>query len=208
MSNSGVAPATPDGIISGKARAVALNSEDDRRKQFFTMYVATESSLRRFLRLLVHDVSLLDEVSQSVALRLWERFDSYDAARPFDAWARGVATKVLSELRRSDRRFPRLLGEEGIEGLAAAYSRQSAESFDISDQLQALRECLRNLPDKVRELVVGRFCDSQSVPEIASRSGKTVPATYKALGRALERLALCVHRRLGIVATEGGSGNV
>ncbi|WP_197453767.1 sigma-70 family RNA polymerase sigma factor [Caulifigura coniformis] len=186
---------------------MTLESEDDRRKQFFKMYVASEPSLHRFLKLLVHDVGLLEEVVQSVALRLWERFDSFDATRPFDAWARGVAVNVLNELRRSDRRFPRLLTEEGMQGLTAAYARQPFEGSEPTDQLQALRFCLKGLPDRVRELVVQRYCEAQSIEDVAMRSGKSLPATYKALGRALERLADCMHRRLALMAGEGKSAH-
>ncbi len=187
---------------------MTVASEDDRRKHFFRMYVAAERSLHRFLKLLVHDATLLEEVIQSVALRLWERFDSYDNSRPFDAWARGVAINVLSELRRSDRRFPRLLGEEAIAGLAQACERAPAVSVELSDQVLALRNCLSRLPNESRTLVVRRYCDAQSVQEVAKDSGKSVAATYKALGRTLERLATCVQRRLEMMAAGREVGHV
>lgn len=207
MSKSGARPSTPDGANSGEALAVTLDRDDDRRKQFFKMYVASEPSLHRFLKLLVHDVGLLEEVVQSVALRLWERFDTFDPARPFDAWARGVAVNVLSELRRSDRRFPRLLTDDGIQALTAAYSKHSTENSELSDQLQALRLCLKGLPDRVRELVIKRYCEAQTVQDLALQTGKSLPATYKALGRALERLSACLQRRLALMASEGRSAH-
>ncbi|HVJ84371.1 MAG TPA: sigma-70 family RNA polymerase sigma factor [Caulifigura sp.] len=187
---------------------MTVASEDDRRKHFFRMYVAAERALHRFLKLLVHDSTLLEEVTQSVALRLWERFDSYDNSRPFEAWARGVAINVLSELRRSDRRFPRLLGEEAIAGLAEAYDRAPAVAGELSDQVQALRACLDRLPEESRQLVVRRYCDAHSVQDVARDSGKSVAATYKSLGRILERLADCVQRRLEMLAAGREVGHV
>src|SRR5262245_42089883 len=110
-------------------------SDDSRRKQFFAMYVRAEPSVHRFVRLLVHDPGIFDDVCQAVALRLWEAYDTYEASRPFDVWARGVAIKVVSELRRSDRRFGRLLGPVAVAKLAEGCSRSPFNAVDLAEQL-------------------------------------------------------------------------
>ncbi|WP_437201527.1 sigma-70 family RNA polymerase sigma factor [Planctomicrobium sp. SH664] len=182
-------------MTASSARPGIVN-EEARRREFFCMYVAAERSICRFVQLLVHDRTLFDDVCQAVALRLWERFDTFDSTRRFEAWALGVAVNVVSELKRSDRRFARILEPRAAAMLAEAYQRDSCNSLDLGDQLSALKQCLQEMPEQYRDFIVMRYYESRSVEEVSQKTGKTIAATYKAIERSLGRLTMCVRRRL------------
>lgn len=173
-----------------------MMDENIKRKEFFTAYVEVEGSIRRLLRLLLHDYSLLDDVSQAVALRLWEKYDTYDPARPFGVWARGVAVNVVKEFRRSDKRFERFLTPQGVDALAEAYERSACNSVELSEQIEALRQCLKSLPVRTREIINKRYYELLPFDEVATDMGFSITASYKAVERALKKLGDCVRRKL------------
>src|SRR3990172_11558206 len=72
---------------------------------YLRLFMANVGDIRAFLRTLVRNPRDLEDVLQSVALVLWEKFDQYDRERPFGAWARGVAAKEVLTMRRNAGRY-------------------------------------------------------------------------------------------------------
>jgi RNA polymerase sigma-70 factor (ECF subfamily) len=65
---------------------------------------------------------------------------------------------------------------------------------------QALERCLQKLPVGEREFVMARYRSGGSVAEAAKRSGRSLVAAYKALGRIRKLLLNCVNRQLAMGA--------
>ena len=57
-----------------------------------------------------------------MSLTLWRKFDTYDHARSFGAWARGIAIYKVMENRRNEGRFPVTLPMESLLRLAEAFA--------------------------------------------------------------------------------------
>ena len=61
------------------------------------LWTAAQPAVSGYVRSLVRNRSMADEVLQETSLVLFRRFDEYDEQRPFVAWALGVARfQVLS----------------------------------------------------------------------------------------------------------------
>jgi RNA polymerase sigma-70 factor (ECF subfamily) len=82
-----------------------------------------------------------------------------------------------------------VFAEEGLDDL----ERQEAER-------RALGYCLERLPASDRELLHDYYSHQASVPELASRQGRTIAAVYKLMSRIRAALLRCIEGRL---AAEG-----
>ena len=78
-----------------------------------------------------------------------------------------------------------------------ALAQTAAEmQHELDDRHVALSRCLEKLPHRDRELVLTRYEPGSGVPEAARRSGRSLEAAYKALGRIRKLLLDCVSHQL------------
>jgi RNA polymerase sigma-70 factor, ECF subfamily len=171
---------------------------DARQERFLALFLPEQGTVRAFIRSIVWDRSQCEDLFQEVALVLWRELDRYDAQRPFGAWVRGVAAKTVLKSLRQAKRAPVALSPEAMLALEAAFDQVAFEETQrpSSQQQDALRQCVEQLPDKARTLVRLRYRDSLKVDEIAARVASSSEAVQKALSRLRESLQKCVERRL------------
>jgi RNA polymerase sigma-70 factor (ECF subfamily) len=89
--------------------------------------------------------------------------------------------------------------EEVLNSVAHTASEMADE---LDDRHEALARCLKKLPARDRELVLTRYEPGSGVQEAAQRSGRSLQAAYKALGRIRKLLMDCVTHQM---PTEGAS---
>ena len=164
------------------------------RERFLRHYLECESALRGFIASVLVRPADREDVLQEVALRLWQLFDRYDAARPFTPWAMGVAARCLKEETRKSSRRPLLLEQAAVEQMASAFEQLATD--EDGDAEAALAECLAALPDASAALIRERYFSHRSVDELAAGSGQTAMAVYQMLCRIRRRLAECIRQRL------------
>ncbi len=135
-----------------------------------------------------------EDILQEVKVTMWKHFASFEVGSNFRAWARRIATNQILNYRRSEKKRPSsTLDEEFIEAVAAEIDRR-ADTLD--HQADALKICLRKLPEAHRKIVVWRYYEDCGVEEIAAKSERTVEAVYRLLSRIREVLNDCVTRQL------------
>lgn len=161
--------------------------------QFLPLFLACQTDLRAFIGAVVRDAQAREDIFQATALTLWETFDRYDPAKPFGAWARGVAAKKVLHAHRKDARFPLVFAPEVVQAVADACDRTETPA---APREAALRECLRHLPEKTRRVLALRYEQDLSGEGIALRTRMTVAAVHQTLSRGRAALGECVRRRL------------
>ncbi len=170
------------------------------RDEFLLQFLRCEADLRAFIGSVVLDRHAREDVFQECALTLWRELERYDSARPFGAWARGIAANKILQRRHNDQRFPVAFSPDTIRAVLNAYDRTEESASERSD---ALAECLKRLPDRSRELLAMRYERDLKPPQIASRTGRTLDAVYQALSRIRSKLEECIRSRLA--AGAGGA---
>ncbi len=165
--------------------------------QFLPLFLAAQSDLRAFIGAAVRDSATREDVFQEVAMILWKKFGLYDPARPFGAWARGIASRKILEDRRMQGKLPESCTAETLEALSHGFAADEAES-PWQDREHALNHCLDTLPERSARLIRDRYTHSQPIETIAAESGLSVEALYQTLSRLRRQLRDCVQRRLGL----------
>ncbi len=164
---------------------------------FLPLFLACQGDLRAFIGAAVRDPVTREDVFQEVAMILWKKFELYDPARPFGAWARGIAIRKILEDRRLRGKLPESCTSEALESLAHGFDADEAEA-SWKDRERALNHCLDQLPERGARLIRERYHQNHSIERMAEEASLSVDAIYQTLSRLRRHLRDCVLRRLGL----------
>lgn len=166
---------------------------EQHHDQFLRLFAEHEPALRTFVRALVPTPGDASEVTQEVAVVLWQKFAEFDAARDFRKWAFGVARYEALAFLRDRARDRHVFGDELVNKLAdeavVAAPRHEA-------QREALETCLQKLPAPQRTLVLVAYAKGTRMDELAAQRGQTAMSLYKLLQRIRQALLECVRRTI------------
>jgi RNA polymerase sigma-70 factor (ECF subfamily) len=186
--------ATPAGVPSAarpRARTLEGQVDDDRIRDFVDVEYAKVVAT---VALVCGSVATAEDSVQEALARAWERLDRGDGIDRLGAWVTTVALNLArSQMRRwrSERRARDRLGplRDDLSDAPAA-----------SGVAHAVREALRALPRRQREVTVLRYYAGLDVREIAEHLGVAEGTVKAMLFRARRALAVA----LGDDETEDG----
>ena len=147
---------------------------------------------RYIFALLPHEEDARD-VLQETSVALCRKFAEYDPEQPFLPWAFRFAYLEVLKQRERNQRGTRLLKAELVERLARE---REAHEPALHERLQALEQCLDDLPAADRELIRQRYQGKARAEELARRSGASRRTLFRNLDRIRRRLFDCINRRL------------
>ena len=147
---------------------------------------------RYIFALLPHEEDARD-VLQETCVALARKFDEYDIARPFLAWAyRFAYLEVLKQRERASHSSLRLT-RDLIEHLA---SEREAHEPVLEARLQALDLCLEELKPVDRDLLRQRYELKTTTAELAERFALSRRTLFRKLDHIRAMLSDCINRRL------------
>jgi RNA polymerase sigma-70 factor (ECF subfamily) len=124
---------------------------------------------------------------------LWKKFDRFDPATNFYAWAARIAFLEVCSYRRQNRRMVTIFDEAVFEQIAAEIDRES-------ELLEARRDAMQRCADKLsltdRELISLRYAPGATVKDIAQRLGRPANSVSKSLGRIRQTLWDCINQEM------------
>jgi RNA polymerase sigma-70 factor (ECF subfamily) len=162
------------------------------QQRFLSLFLRSEQEVFRCVAALVPNVTDAEDIVQQAAMALWEKFDTYDPARPFTPWACRFALNKARQWIEQRQRWKALLDRGLAEELA---QRRQELQPEFERRLKHLEACLGKLASGQRSLVEAYYYERTGIEPLAERSGRTVAATYKMLQRIRQALQLCVESR-------------
>ncbi len=135
------------------------------------------------------------EIVQDAFVVAFEKIDAFDITRDFGAWMRGIVRNKWREWLRKNVRHEipeydlALIDATVADWQERRVARNSAP-FDVLDQ------CLRRLPENLREAVDACYYRGETSDEASTRLGVAPAAIRKRLQRARDLLRECVERKL------------
>lgn len=166
-------------------------SESERHRLFLRSFTAHEPAIRAHVRRLVPSRADADDVMQEVSVVLWDKFDSFQEGADFRPWAFGVARfEVLAWLR--DKGRDRLVLDEEV---VIRMANETAEDEpNLQRQRDALELCMKKVPERQRELLMGAYQTGSRIQDVAQKSGRSVAGFYQWLHRMRQQLLDCIKR--------------
>lgn len=160
-------------------------------------------SLTAFLRASLYDEAAADDLFQETMLIAWRKIGQYDRARPFGAWLRGIARRLVLAFYRRAGREVGVAQERVLDHLADRMSQVDSRPGDtLEEKVAALRDCLERLDPMYREPVDLHYRQRRTTEWIAGQMATTKEAVQKRLQRARVRLAECLERKAVLPRTE------
>ncbi|MDX1564675.1 MAG: sigma-70 family RNA polymerase sigma factor [Phycisphaeraceae bacterium] len=173
-------------------------SESSRlRESFLKLLRPHQPSLRAYFMAATRDGHETEDLMQRISLAMYDRFDHYDADRPFINWAMGFARTEVLKWRRDRARNREMLSGQTLNLLAAEAENQPKMTARIFDLLE---DCLSRLSAKTRQLIGLRYGQDLPIAEVAESIDKKIGATEMALVRARRALRRCLQDRLNVEA--------
>lgn len=146
-----------------------------------------------FIYRYVHDRALAEDLAQEGFLRVYQRLDTYDASRKFSSWFFQVLRNITIDYLRVNRLPTSSLDELEQEGRPTkAIDAESVSPEDAAQQTElagAMNTALARLRPEYREVVVLRYQEGLTQPEIADALGLPTGTVKTYLHRARKELA-------------------
>ncbi len=156
--------------------------------------------LMTYLRAVVRDQSVADDLFQDTMLIAWQKLDEYDRRRPIGPWLRGIGAKLVLAHFRKSKKDVMLLSAESLEYFDQQLQHISEKPGDTwEEKTEALTGCIGTLPDHHRHAIKFRYFQQKPVSEIAKTSKTSIEAIKKRLQRARSQLLDCLKRKKVVV---------
>jgi RNA polymerase sigma-70 factor (ECF subfamily) len=171
----------------------------DHNRKLFELFVrSNEGALIAYIRTLVRDAGLVDDLFQETMLTAWRRFDEFDSSKPIGPWLRGIALNLARNAWRKRSADLLVFDEETLtlaEQTISAIDHRLGDEW--SERLSLLEKCIALLPDTARELVVASYRGGESAAVLAERIGVSHSVIRKRLQRIREQLYQCIRGQMG-----------
>lgn len=165
----------------------------EREERFTRHWTQAQPVVAGFVGSMIPDFHQAEDLLQNVAVVLLRKFDEYDPARPFAAWALGIAKNEILSWRRAHARSFLSYHPELLEAVAAAYEEMSPE---LRLRVSALKHCLQDVEGRAWDVLRLRYEESLQPRDIASKLGLAAGNVRVILSRIRTALQGCVERRL------------
>jgi RNA polymerase sigma-70 factor (ECF subfamily) len=171
---------------------------DERFQQAIRNWTLAQPAVSAYVSAVVRDFRDRDDVLQGISVAVLESFASYDPARPFTAWAMGIARNHMGTYLRERKRNRLIFDADTVELLAVAF--EQVDSVQTR-KLDFLQDCLAKLEGQARRLCELRYQNDLKPAAIGSLLGMAPNTVAKSLQRIRDRLRECIEQR---AVLEGG----
>jgi RNA polymerase sigma-70 factor (ECF subfamily) len=143
------------------------------------------------------DINAAQEVVQLTFIRAYEQLGEYQSERDFGVWLCVICKHfILTELERQRRESRNLEKYSHALRLRVGQAMADVPDSGLSDDLSALRQCLKILQAQAASVVRLRYEERQSCQSIADSMERSVTWVTSTLSRARKAIRQCVDSRL------------
>ena len=171
-----------------------MSEENERvkRQDFEHLVREHQSGLLAFLLSLTGNLSDSEDLVQECIVVLWQKFDGFEAGSNFGAWARTTAFFLYRNQSRKAFKQTMTFDSSVLEQLAMEHNRIETQK---PPRRHFLSECLGELAEADRELILSRYETGVTAQTLADQAGCKVKSIYNTMARIRQSLAECVRRK-------------
>ncbi|MBN1652871.1 MAG: sigma-70 family RNA polymerase sigma factor [Deltaproteobacteria bacterium] len=169
-------------------------------KNILSEFLSDRYRLMAFIRAMVRDNQVAEDIFQEVWLRLDDTIKREVEIVNTASWCRGVAKNLILHHWRDQKRVQGRVDPELLNLVAVAFEEQDAVQEYWRARENALRDCIQKLPEHSIEILSLKYRRDLPIATVAARLNKTIGAVTKLLSRLRQKLRDCVTETL---QTEG-----
>ena len=164
---------------------------------FIRMLTDHQVDLQAFIMSALGNYSDTLDVLQLTNIALWKKASQFRPGAKFLPWALKVAKYEILAFMRVRRRDRHTFSPETVELMIDVAVERSQ---DTSTRSNALRDCIKELPERSREFLRIRYSQQQSIRAVAEKTGRSVDAVKSLYLRIRRALARCIDRKVAAEA--------
>lgn len=174
--------------MGNEALHIVSDTED-----YAELMASHQARLESFIRALTGDADAARDILQETNVILLRKARDFEPGTNFSAWAFRIARFEVMTWRKKLGRSRLTFNDELVDSVA-----DTAETLDdtYAGRVEALRECIRKLPERQREIVRLRYLEEWSVADLAEKTGDKANAVSQLLFRARQNLLRCVEKTM------------
>jgi len=153
------------------------------------------TNLIGFLTLLTGDRSVADDLFQETCLDALRMKSRYEEGTNFGAWVRSIARIRVLRYRRAQGKSHLALSPDVLESLSATWGNAAPLELQ-TDREAALSDCMEDLQDHHRDILLRRYTHRHSLQALADHLDRSVDAVKMLTSRLRKRLRLCIEMKL------------
>jgi len=185
-------------VIAEENSAIPGPAEE---KDFETLVRENHRELLVYALALTKNPTTAKDIVQDSFVVAFEKRDTFDVTRDFGTWMRGIVRNKWREWVRKNSRYQ--LSEDDLAIMDADIARwQGEKATGDSSAFDRLDQCLKRLPDNLRETIHAFYYEGRTGEEVSDVLGIAPAAVRKRLQRAREMLKDCVDRKIEAAAVE------
>lgn len=151
-------------------------------------------AIHAFVALKLPVPHLVDEITHDTFVFAFRGIAGFTPGASFRAWLRAIAAnKVRAEIERYCREERNRLAYAERHALDEALTEVNATD---SNELEALQDCLKSIPENLRNVLHLRYHAENSSEEIAGQLDRSVAWVRTTLCRVRQQLRDCIERKL------------
>ena len=167
--------------------------DDNRTDRFLRLLTPVQTRIYAYILSLWPNRVESEDILQETIATMWSKFDDYQSGTDFLAWGITIAKYSVMTYRNKARHTHSRFDEHTIDLL---HSKTPQFFKKMDDQLDALYECMKKLPERHRVFVQLRYDKGLPAQKIADRFDISVRAVYKTLSGIHNALLGCVRQTL------------
>ncbi|MHA2315364.1 MAG: RNA polymerase sigma factor [Candidatus Hermodarchaeia archaeon] len=174
------------------------------KRYTFKMTISEQDILRILMKsrdriaaaawVVVRDAHAAEDIFQNVAIKALTKEVSFESEGAVLSWAFITARREGIDWLRRHRRELTGLDQEVLELLEQEWLGETASHG--AARMEALRVCLKQLPEKSSQLLRLRYFEGDSCGEVAKKLGTGLDVVYRRLSRLHNHLKECIEYRL------------
>lgn len=171
-------------------------SNQTEKDEFTLLVKEHQAGLRAFIRRLGVRKDAVDDLAQETFLLAHLEMEQFRKGEDFGKWLRGLARNLVrNELRKLARRC-RITDEGLTQYLITQAELNQEEKPYLEEDFQILDQCFNKLPEKSKNLVLGRYDDQLNATSLAQKFKMTATAVRLSLMRIRKQLKGCVESQV------------
>ena len=174
-----------------------MMASQDKTRSLTLNWTSAQPAVSAYISSMVTDFQDAEDILQTVALAMAEKYDTYNPSHSFLSWVLGIARHKIHDYYRtqSKSRKMKILDVETMDRVAQAYE---AESPHLAEMHYAMEYCLGKLTEHWQKILEMRYIRELSVQRMAQQLGISKNAIFITLHRVRLALLKCIERRLAM----------
>lgn len=173
-------------MIDNKTQEIIAKARKGEGQAIAALYDRHFQAVYNYIYYRVSDQHTAEDLSSEVFIRMLQKLPEYsDRGRPFLAWLYTIARNLVIDHYRSEGKMEQVNIKEDLED-----KKKGSPSQVVQAQMdqECFREALARLPEAQRQMLMHRFINGFSFPDIAELLNKSDRALRSLQHRALRSL--------------------